>query len=90
MEILGYERLLANRGMSKMNYISCMTLIRVVTKQKKWSDVTHPYLQETPQTRDNQDLSKEFYHSLLITQTIHKMFSLTTSHAKGQILLSHF
>ena len=42
MEILGYERLLANRGMSKMNYINCMTLVRVVTKEKKCGDVTHP------------------------------------------------
>ena len=77
---LSYERLLANRGMFKMNYINCMTLIRVVTKQKKWSDVTHPYLQERPQKRDNQDLSKEIYHRLLMT---HKMFSLTTSHANS-------
>ena len=42
MEILDYERLLADRGMSKMNYLNCMTLVRVLRRQKKWGDVTHP------------------------------------------------
>ena len=59
MDIQGYQTLLANRDMSKMNYLNCMTLVRVVTKQNKWSDVTHQSVQETPQNRDNQDVSKD-------------------------------
>ena len=68
MEILGYETLLAHRGMSKMNYINCMTLVRVVTKQKKWGNGTHP-MPSGDTSKKGQSGSKQRILPLFVDET---------------------